>query len=284
MKKIYRYVSIFFMMLCCINVAIAQDSKKMRIIALDPASIEILYLLGAEDNIVAIANLQHSNIEPVEKTSKLASVGSFSNPSIEKIVLLKPDLVILSSYSLGLKEKLEALGIKSLYIEAKRIEDIKTNITTLATLVHKESQGKQLNAQMEQDFIALQESPLQGKAIFLYATNPLMAFTDNSSIADVLRLIGLENATPQSDIKRPIISAEHIVKANPDYLILGMEAKYDDILKLYPTFKKTKAYQNGHILAYDKVHSLLRLSPTIVRKIKDFKTQLEQSNNKKGRT
>ena len=102
MKKILIIISLFLITL----------NAKERLVVLDPASIETLFMLKAEDQIVGIATLQHSNIYPKDQTSKLTSVGTFSNPSLEKIVALKPSLVILSSYSLNLEEGLKILVSK----------------------------------------------------------------------------------------------------------------------------------------------------------------------------
>ncbi len=73
MKKILIIISLFLITL----------NAKERLVVLDPASIETLFMLKAEDQIVGIATLQHSNIYPKDQTSKLTSVGTFSNPSLE---------------------------------------------------------------------------------------------------------------------------------------------------------------------------------------------------------
>ena len=76
-----------------------SGKKYDRIVVLDPAVIEMVYLLGGEDKIVGIARLENSKIWPEEKTKKLESVGTFINPSLEKIIALKPDLVITAFHS-----------------------------------------------------------------------------------------------------------------------------------------------------------------------------------------
>ena len=66
-----------------------------RIVVYNFGAVEILYELGADNNIVAIAN--HSKkIWPQEKTEKLPLAGSVSKPSLEKILSFKPDLVIFN--------------------------------------------------------------------------------------------------------------------------------------------------------------------------------------------
>ena len=77
---------------------------KNSMVVLDPASVEILYMIGAEDEILAIPDMK--NIKPIEKTSRLTKVGTFTYPNVEKIISLKPKRVILTSYSIGLTEQL----------------------------------------------------------------------------------------------------------------------------------------------------------------------------------
>ncbi|WP_051397623.1 ABC transporter substrate-binding protein [Helicobacter macacae] len=254
----------------------------MRLVVLDPASIEIIYLLGKQDSIKAIATMQQSHIYPQEHTSKLPSVGSFSNPSVEKILSFKPTLVILSLYSLGLKERLENLGIQTAYLQADRLEDMYENIAKIATLLGEEAKGAQLIDKTKREIKSLQATQQNQKpqksVIFLYSSNPLMAFNDNSVIADILRLLGLQNKTITTNVARPILSNEFLLKADPDILILGVQANdISTLIAQNPALKNLKAYKNNAIFTYPKAHRLLRVSPTIVDGIKDLKTTLDSA-------
>ncbi|EGJ6309504.1 ABC transporter substrate-binding protein [Campylobacter upsaliensis] len=252
----------------------AISNAKERLVVLDPASVETLFMLGAGEQIVGIANLQHSNIYPSDKSSKLTSVGTFSNPSLEKIVSLKPSLVILSSYSLNLEEGLKNFGIKSLYLKANHFDDIKKNIQILAQITHKNEEGKRLIKEFEQGLESLKNEPLNQSAIYLYSNNPLMAFNDNSLMAEILTLIGIKNLSPKSQIERPIISAEFILRQNPDLLILGINAN-QDFLTQNALLSQTKAVKTGQIYTNEKTHILLRLSPKIIERIAEFKRALK---------
>lgn len=171
----------------------SANLKRKNIVVLDSASIEIIYMLGAEGAIAAISTLQHSNIYPAEKTAKLPSVGTFSNPSLEKIVSFKPDLVILNRYALGLKERLEGLKIDTLYLDTERFSDISKNITRLGEILGREEAAAALNARFACEVEAFKRAPLDKSAIFLFSSTPLMAFSQNSIIADILDLLGAEN-------------------------------------------------------------------------------------------
>ena len=260
-----------------ILVSIISLYAKERLVVLDPASVETLFMLDAREQIVGIATLQHSNIYPKDQTLNLVSVGTFSNPSLEKIVALKPSLVILSSYSLNLEEGLKNFGIKSINLKAQSLDDIKTNIQILAKLVKKEKQAKELLKDFEQGLQELKQNPLNKSGIYLYSNEPLMAFNDNSLMADILRLMGIKNLSPKSDIARPVISAEYILKQNPDLLIFGINAN-DNLLNTNVLLKNTKAAKTGQIYTNKNTHILLRLSPKIIDRIKDFKMELENKN------
>ena len=251
---------------------------KERLVVLDPASIEIIYLLGAGDEIVGIASLQHSNIYPEQETKKLTSVGTFSNPSLEKIVALKPSLVILSSYSTNLEERLKQLGIKTLFLKAQELKDLKSNVDKIAKLLGREKEAKQVLDKFDKEIEELKKDPLDKSAIYLFSSNPLMAFSDNSLVADILRILGIKNLTVKSEIQRPIISSEFILKQDPDMIILGITVEDSkELIKQNQVLQNTKAYKNGHIFSYDKTHSLLRLSPTMVDRIKEFKQVLKSN-------
>lgn len=263
---------ILFLIFACLGFLYSKE----RLVVLDPAAVEIIYMLNAQDQIKAIASLKHSNIYPQEKTSKLASVGTFSNPSLEKIVSLKPSLVILSSYSLGLKENLDNLNIKSLYLKAQNLDDIKENVKVLSKIVSKEEEGKALIQQYEKDLEKLRENKTNKKGIFLYSANPLMAFTKDSPIYDIFEILGIKNLEFDTNIKRPIISNEFILKNDPDMIILGISANdVNELIKLNPFIKHTKAYKNNQIYFYKNTHILLRLSPMITKRIQDFKDDIK---------
>ncbi len=266
---------------CAFVGLVFANTEELRLVVLDPASIETLFMLESGDKIVGIANLQHSSIYPQEKTSKITSVGTFSNPSLEKIVQLKPTLVILSSYSLNLENELKKFGIKSLYLKADRLEDIQSNIQTLSQLVHKEKEGESLLKNFNQELEKLRENPIRKSAFYLYSSNPLMAFSDNSLMADILNLIGISNLSPKSEIERFIISSEFMAKAKPDILILGVGiGNVEKFKEANPLLKNTPAFKNSAIFINSNTYILLRLSPKITDRIAEFKTKITQNSKR----
>lgn len=268
---------IVFLSCMAVTLLLAQ-TKELRLVVLDPASIETMFMLGEGDKIVGIAHLQHSNIYPQEQTKNIASVGTFSNPSLEKIVQLKPTLVLLSSYTLNLEQQLKNFGIPTLYLKAESLEDIQTNIQTLAKIVHQEQKGEELLADFYESLETLRQNPIGKSALYLYSSNPLMAFADNSLIAEILRLVGITNLSPKSEIQRFTISSEFIARKNPDMLILGIQIHDIESFKnANPLLRNTTAFKNSAIFFNPNTHILLRLSPKITDRILEFKTKIQEN-------
>lgn len=254
--------------------AVALFAK--RIVVLDPASVETLFALGAGEQIVGIATLQHSQIEPAAQTARIPSVGSFSHPSVEKILRLKPDLVVLSSYSLGVAKSLDNFKIKHIYLKSERFADLEENVKILAS---HSGISSQKTAEVIADFNArlnaLRAAPLNKTALFLFSQNPLMAFGKATLMDDVLQILGVKNLAPDTAATRPIISHEFVRKANPQLILLGVSADNKErFLEQNPLLKQTTAAKNGEIYFYPKTHSLLRLSPFSVKRIEEFRKTL----------
>ncbi|PAF43174.1 ABC transporter substrate-binding protein [Helicobacter sp. 11S02596-1] len=247
---------------------------KESLVVLDPASIEIIYMLGGEKQILAIAKMQNSTIYPEEKTSQLKSVGTFSNPSLEQIIALKPTAVILSSYSLGLKENLERFGIKTLYLKADSLDQIAQNIKTLGEIVGKEANAKTLIADYEARIKHLQEHPLDKRGVFIYSAAPLMVFPPDTLPGDVFKTIGIENIAKDTAGKRPILSQEYILQSNPEVILYGLRIHDEsELLKANPLLSKTKAAKEKKMYYLD-IHSLLRGTPRIIEQIEAIYKQI----------
>ncbi|MCX2682689.1 ABC transporter substrate-binding protein [Campylobacter sp. MIT 21-1685] len=264
MKKIF--------LLCCLFFTLGFS--KQRLVVLDPASIETLYMLGAEKEIVGIAPLQHTDIYPKEETSKLPNIGNASHVSLEEILNLKPTLVILNKYYLNLEDTLKVLGIKTLYMQTQKLDDMKTNIKILAKIVNKEKEGKKLIEDFEAKLESLRLYPFNQTGIYLYSGNPLMGFSDNSLIGDILKLIGIKNLVSKNKLQRCVILPQKVLEKDPEIIIFGTGINKDELLEDNPLLKKTKAHKNGQIYFNPNSSILLRLSPKIVERIEEFKENL----------
>lgn len=249
-----------------------------KLIVLDPAVVETIYLLNGEEKIVAIGKTAMSKIYPEEKTKDLESVGNISKPSLEKILSYTPDLVILNGMSTKTGETLKSLKIPYLINEAGNIQEILDNINAYGEILGKKEESKKLYedsaAKLDELKEKIKNKPLGLKGTVLYSVSPMMGFNSKTLPGEVLELLGVENITNSLTGERPIISQEFLLKENPDFLAGAMSIKsVDDIKNSNPAIKEIKAGQKNNIFIVDS-NEILRGSPRIFELILEFYDEL----------
>ena len=245
--------------------AVKETAVYKKIVVLDPAVVEMLYLLNAEDRIAAVAHSQTTGIWPEDKTKDLPDVGTLAKPSLEKIISFSPDLVVLSIHSTGLAKDLEAHGIKTVSFPANSIDDIFNNFLEVGKLIGKENEAQKITAEKKEKLEEIKKSePLNKKGAFIYSASPMMAFGENSLPGEVLKIYGVENLTDKVKGERPILTPEYVIEENPDFLLVGLGvSSEDEIVTANPQLKDTNAVKNKNIIKVNS-QALLRGSPRIV--------------------
>ena len=245
--------------------AVKETTVYKKIVVLDPAVVEMLYLLNAEDRIAAVAHSQTTGIWPEDKTKDLPDVGTLAKPSLEKIISFSPDLVVLSIHSTGLAKDLEAHGIKTVSFPANSFDDIFNNFLEVGKLIGKENEAQKITAEKKEKLEEIKKSePLNKKGAFIYSASPMMAFGENSLPGEVLKIYGVENLTDKVKGERPILTPEYVIEENPDFLLVGLGvSSEDEIVTANPQLKDTNAVKNKNIIKVNS-QALLRGSPRIV--------------------
>jgi iron complex transport system substrate-binding protein len=190
-------------------------SHAHRIISLAPSLTEMMYYIGAED--LLIANTRFCDYPDAAR--KLPKVGGMLDVSIEKILLLKPDYVLMS-YSGNTKdtaETLEKLGIQVIAFEQKEVADILSNISQLGQLLGKDTtrQKKDLQKKMKK----IKNYKKNPSALIILSINPLFGVSTNSFLGDALQTAGWDNALKVST-PYPQLSYENLARINPEVILL----------------------------------------------------------------
>lgn len=250
-----------------------------RIVVLDPAVIETLYMLGTEDHIAAIGTVAKSKIYPEEKVKMLPNVGHITNTSVEKILSFSPDLVIVTAMSSKLGESLKPFKIPIITTEANNFNEILENIKIYGILTGEEEKAEKLymdsSKKLEEIRSSILEKPLNLKGAVLYSTSPIMAFNSKSLPGQILELLGIKNLTDNLIGDKPIISPEFLLQENPDFLIGAMSiSKKEDILNSNSVVKLTTAGKNQNVFIVDST-KILRGSPRIFDVIKEFYNEIK---------
>ncbi|MDP0506765.1 MAG: helical backbone metal receptor [Fusobacterium sp. JB019] len=295
MKKINLFIMSCLISICSFSLEIKNNQiydssgnsieikNYKRIVVADPAVVETIYMLKAQDKIVGITTSARSKIWPEEKTAKLNSVGNIAKPSFEKIIELQPDLVIINKMSSGVSASLKKIGIPVLVDDlSENVENILKSIKIFGKLLDKEKEADLLynkSLLKLKNIKKLKEREVKG--LVLYSASPMMAFNEKSLPGQVLDIIGIKNIAKNLSGSRPIISSEYLLEENPDIIMGAMSFKSkNQILNSNPIILKTKSGINGNIFIVDS-SKILRGSPRIFDTINNLYEEVVKCQNLK---
>ena len=281
MKKIIRnsfYLALLIISMFIISCARKNDEnakkgenkKYNRIVVLDPATVEMIYMLGAEDKIVGVANLERSKVWPEEKVAKLESVGTFMKPSLEKIITLKPDLVITSALTDdNLNNGLKSNNIESKRIQANSIEEIFTNFLEVAKMLGKENEANKIIAEKKAKLEEIKKIATGNKkGLFVMSASPLMVFGNDNLPNDIMKLLNIKNIAENQKGRNPIVTPEFIIKENPD-IIITLLPNPTQIVATNPQLKNVNAIKNSKFIVVNS-SQILRGSPRTIDQIEEI--------------
>ena len=281
MKKIIK--NSFYLALLIISMFIISCAKKNaengkkggnkqynRIVVLDPATVEMIYMLEAEDKIVGVANLERSKVWPEEKVAKLESVGTFIKPSLEKIITLKPDLVITSALTDdNLNNGLKSNNIEAKRIQANSIEEIFTNFMEVAKMLGKENEANKIIAEKKAKLEEIKKIATGNKkGLFVMSASPLMVFGNDNLPNDIMKLLNIKNIAENQKGRNPIVTPEFIIKENPD-IIITLLPNPSQIVATNPQLKNVNAIKNSKFIVVNS-SQILRGSPRTIDQIEEI--------------
>ncbi|MFZ5994670.1 MAG: ABC transporter substrate-binding protein [Thermodesulfobacteriota bacterium] len=228
MKYLLRWLVI---LLACMFIAwpvpiFAQEAilkSPQRIVSLAPTHTEILFALGLGEKIVAVTD----RCNYPEEAGKKSRVGSFANPDIDKIVALKPDLILaFGTIQKSEAEELEKRNQKVLWIYPHTVDQVLESFERIGRITGKELMAEQLRRRVEESIQRVQEKlgdiPEDRRpTIFrVMGLDPPRTIGGDSFQTDVYRLAGGKNVF--GDVREDFfqIDIETLIKRDPDVIIV----------------------------------------------------------------
>ena len=191
-----------------------------RIVSLSPAATEILFAVGAGDEVVARTDFCNYP----QEVSNIFSVGGFDGKafSMETIVAQDPDLVIATTGMHDhLKKPLEDLGITVFMSNTTDFETLYNEIIQIAELTGNEKTAKKIVSDMKDEIkdVNKKVKDFEPKTIYWEVWNdPYMSIGSKSYINEIISLAGGENIFASIEEGYPTVSEESIIVANPEYI------------------------------------------------------------------
>jgi len=202
------------------------DAKEMageRIVSLSATATEMLYALGAQDQIVAVDN--YSNY-PQAAADFATKIDAFE-PSVEAIAELDPTVVLLAFDSGNLQDQLEVLNIEVWFgAPAMTLDDSYVQITQLGDLTGKAAEADELVSTMKSEIdgiVTSLELPDAPVSYYYELDNTYFSVTSNTFIGQLMSKFMLQNIadTAESGNDYPQLSAEAIISSNPQMIFLA---------------------------------------------------------------
>lgn len=232
----------------------AKQSIPQRIVSLSPASTEILFAVGAENQIVAVSDF--SDYPP--QAQNLPKVGGFDGKtlSLEKILSFNPDFVYLTNVMHNhLIPHFESLNIDYYLSDANSFEQVKNEILQIAKITGHPSNGENLVKEIDSAInkINSQNQLLQKPTVYWEVWNsPFMSAGNSSFINDLINTAGGINIFQEIAQAYPTVSEETIVAKNPQIIIIPQNSGITvDSVKNRKGWSQIDAVKNDKIFIVD---------------------------------
>jgi iron complex transport system substrate-binding protein len=240
----------------------------LRIISLAPAITEELFLLEADDMLVANT---HYCKRP-EKAKKIQKIGNLKNFDIEKILELKPDLILCTTLAnSGKIQKLKQFGIKVTELPpARTFDEICSNFSRLGSAINKNEKAKRIISDVRQEVEQIKKlnQNLPKKKVFMQiGAKPLVTVNRDYFINDYIKYAGGINISGNVISNR--YSRESVLAEDPDVIIItNMGIASDEEKQTWKSYPALTAVKNNDIFIVD---SDVFCNPTITTFLESLK-------------
>ena len=203
-----------------------------RIITIAPNAAEVICALGASDAIVGVSKFC---VYPPELASR-PRVGGLFDPNLEKIVALRPDLVVLRGHNEEVEQLCRARGIRVFQDRTEKLKDVTDNLRTLGQLLHRKEQAEQLARKFEAQMDGIRtrvEGMAKPRVLVTVARSPdelanILTAGKGTFVDEMVTIAGGTNIFAHVDAPYPQVTLEEIVARRPEVILeLMPEAESD---------------------------------------------------------
>lgn len=230
---------------------VTLSSPARRIVSLAPHATEMLFAAGAGSHVVGVT--EFSDYPPEAK--RIPSVGSGVSLDLERIIQLKPDLVVgwNNGNAAAQLARLEPLGIPIYKSEPYDFATIALSIERLARLAGTDTVGRSAAESFRTRLLRLQETYQQRRTISVFYQiwrAPLMTLNGSHMASKALRLCGAENIFAGLPQLAPTVNTEAVLRADPE-AIIASSGEQDDVFAPWRRFQNMKAVARGNLISID---------------------------------
>lgn len=233
------------------TVTLARPAQ--RVISLAPHVTELLYAAGGGARLVGAVNYS----DHPAAAARLPQVGSYNKIDFERVLALKPDLIVLwhSGNPVRQVDQLARLGIPLYRSEPNRLAQVGDNLLRLGRLLGTESAARQAARDYQARIAALRARYAGRPPVTVFYQvwdKPLYTLNDEHIASDMVRLCGGRNLFGALKTIAPEVGVEAVIEADPEVILVG---KRDDPKdpggKMWHAFKGMTAVRRNNLFAID---------------------------------
>jgi iron complex transport system substrate-binding protein len=269
----------------CSNTNKSSDSNKNRIISLSPHITEIIYALEGYDDLYAVSDYCRY---PLAATKK-EKIGGLINPNIEKIVSLKPTIILGVPSHAKLNEELSKFDLEVVMLPNENISDVLLTIDSVGTLIGKANTAKLLIKNIKDSLAVISDGNVTGKPKAMLVIGRergtiknITAAGEDTFISEVWNLAGGENLFSDLPTRYSAVNLETILTRNPQVIIefdidgaAGIHTNHD---QAWGQLVNVAAIKHGHIFTVSGSHTLIP-GPRLVVLARQFRKIIDILNS-----
>lgn len=262
------------------NVTLTQPAQ--RVISMAPHITELLFAAGGGAHVVGAMNFS----DYPEAAKRLPLVGSDAQIDIERVLALKPDLLVVwkSGNTARQLEQLKTLNIPIFYSEPQKLDDIATSVTRLGQLLGTDAAAQTAAADYRRKIAALSAQYAQRPQVRVFYqiwSKPLYTLNGDHIASAAIRLCGGQNIFAGLKVLAPQVGTEAVLAENPEAIIGGESHDQSDpgifLWKQYPSLL---AVQRGNLFTIGG-ESLSRATPRMADGIAQLCEKLETARQRR---
>ena len=230
---------------------ITVKSNPQRIISLAPSITEILFALKLGDRVIGVT----SYCDFPDEAKAKEKVGDTIKPNLERLIVLKPDLVLISTASQleKITRQLDQLGIPVFVTSPQSVAGVLTSLRKIGELTGAEQQAEALAAEMQTRITAVQRQATTNSAprvLYILQLSPLITAGKNTFINDLINQAGGRSISGEETTDYPQFSREAVIARAPEVIIIPAShgAELVNIEAVKQAFAATPAIKNNRIV------------------------------------
>jgi iron complex transport system substrate-binding protein len=238
--------------------SVTIKSKPMTIVALSPTAVEFVYAAGG----TVVGRTDTVDYPPAAKSA--TDIGSAYQPSMEKVLSLKPDLIVADSIidaQPQLMSAITATGIPTIFAGVDSYQKVLDGLTLMGKVLDNSSATNAVAANVtkarDNAKAALAGKNISALAITADQDQVLYGAKTDSYAGDILAQLGISNPASTLPDSGPFpgyttLAQEKIIEFNPDYIFTVTPApppvpRLSTTIPQIPAFANLKAVQNHHV-------------------------------------